>query len=47
MVEAWLPCRDDTLGKAALAALDDLRLPLRNLLRHNIANLYPDPKDTA
>ena len=47
VVEAWLPCRDDTLGKAALAALDDLRLPLRNLLRHNIANLYPDPKDTA
>ena len=27
--EAWLPCRDDDLGAAATAALDELRLPLR------------------
>ena len=47
VAEAWLPCREDALGKAALAALDDLRLPLRDLLKRNIAHLYPDPKDTA
>ncbi len=40
--EAWLPCRDDSLGVAAVAALDDLRLPLRDLLRRNVANLYPN-----
>ena len=47
VAEAWLPCREDALGKAALAALDDLRLPLRDLLKRNIAHLYPDKKDTA
>ena len=26
--EAWLPCRDDALGGAAIAALDALRLPV-------------------
>ena len=47
VAEAWLPCRDDALGQAAVAALDDLRLPLRDLLKRNLAHLYPDPKDPA
>ena len=45
--EAWLPCKDDALGVAAVKALDDLRLPLRDLLKRNVAHLHPDPKDTA
>lgn len=39
--EAWLPCREDPLGAAATAVLDDLRLPLRDALRHRIGDLYP------
>jgi len=45
--EAWLPCRDDALGAAAIAALDDLRLPLRDLLKRNVAHLYPPTGETA
>jgi len=45
--EAWLPCRDDALGAAAIAALDDLRLPLRDLLKRNVADLYPAPGNSA
>jgi len=39
--EAWLPCRDDALGVAATAALDELRLPLRDALKRRVADLYP------
>nr|MBO2466515.1 hypothetical protein [Xanthomonadaceae bacterium] len=39
--EAWLPCRDDDLGAAATAALDELRLPLREALRRRVSDLYP------
>ncbi|TWT20054.1 YihY family inner membrane protein [Luteimonas marina] len=45
--ETWLPCRDDALGAAAIAALDDLRLPLRDLLKRNVAHLYPHTGETA
>ncbi len=38
--EAWLPARDDVLGNAAIAALDELRLPLRDLLRRPVASIY-------
>lgn len=38
--EAWLPARDDALGNAAIAALDELRLPLRDLLRRPVASIY-------
>jgi membrane protein len=38
--EAWLPARDDALGEAAVAALDELRLPLRDLLRRPVASIY-------
>ncbi|TYT23162.1 YihY family inner membrane protein [Luteimonas viscosa] len=45
--EAWLPCRDDALGAAAIAALDELRLPLRALLKRNVAHLYPCKGEAA
>lgn len=40
VAEAHLPCRDDPLGAAAIAALDDLRLPLRELLKRRVGALY-------
>jgi membrane protein len=40
IAEAWLPARDDALGEAAIAALDDLRLPLRDLLKRPVASIY-------
>lgn len=38
--EAWLPARDDALGEAAIAALDELRVPLRGLLRRPVSSIY-------
>jgi membrane protein len=40
VAEAWLPARDDALGEAAVAALDELRLPLRDLLKRPVASIY-------
>jgi len=40
IAEAHLPCRDDALGVVATAALDDLRLPLRELLKRRVGALY-------
>jgi membrane protein len=42
VAEAHLPMRDDALGIAALAELDQLRLPLRDLLKRRVANIYED-----
>lgn len=36
-----LPRNDDDLGMAALSALDGLRLPVRELLKRDVASLYP------
>ncbi len=44
IAEAHLPCRDDALGTAAVAALDALRLPLRDLLKHRVGDLYSESK---
>lgn len=41
--EAWLPMRDDALGERAVLALDDLRLPLRDLLRRPVSSVFQDP----
>ena len=41
--EAMLPCRDDALGVAATRILDDLRLPLRELLKRQL----PVPRPIA
>lgn len=40
IAEARLPCRDDALGQSVSHALDDLRLPLRDMLRPRVASLY-------
>jgi len=40
VAEAHLPCRDDALGHAAIAALDELRLPLRELLKRRVSSIY-------
>jgi len=42
VAEAHLPCRDDTLGHAASGALDELRLPLRELLKRKVSSIYAD-----
>lgn len=47
IAEAHLPCRDDALGLAAIAALDDLRLPLRELLKRRVGALYEPIKDPS
>ncbi len=44
VAEAHLPCRDDELGVAAMAVLDELRIPLRDLLKRNAADLSPEGK---
>ncbi|TXH77266.1 MAG: YihY family inner membrane protein [Lysobacteraceae bacterium] len=38
--EAHLPAREDALGEAAIAALDELRIPLRDLLRRPLAEIF-------
>lgn len=42
VAEAHLPCRDDALGVAAMSALDELRVPLRDLLKRHVADLFPE-----
>ena len=42
VAEAHLPCRDDALGAAAIAELDQLRMPLRELLKRRVSTLYED-----
>ena len=46
IAEAHLPCREDALGAAAVAELDELRLPLRDLLKRRVSNIYEDPRGT-
>lgn len=47
IAEAHLPCRDDSLGKAAIGALDELRIPLRELLKRRVGDLYTTVKENA
>jgi membrane protein len=42
VAEAHLPCREDALGAAAIAELDQLRLPLRDLLKRRVSTIYDD-----
>lgn len=42
VAEAHLPFHDDALGRAARTALDDLRVPLRELLKKRVSDLYTD-----
>lgn len=43
--EARLPCKDDALGEAVTSAVNDLRIPLRDLLKRNLADLYAELPD--
>lgn len=45
--EARLPCRDDVLGAAAAAAVDELRLPLREHLKRRVGSLYDFPRENT
>ncbi|MGY1425563.1 YihY family inner membrane protein [Lysobacter sp. A289] len=42
IAEVHLPCRDDALGKSAVAALDDLRIPLRDLLKRRVSTIHAE-----
>jgi membrane protein len=42
IAEAHLPCRSDPLGQVAAEALDDLRVPLRTLLKRRVGGIYDD-----
>ncbi|WP_299340971.1 YihY family inner membrane protein [uncultured Pseudoxanthomonas sp.] len=42
VAEAHLPFHDDALGRAARVALDDLRVPLRELLKKRVSDLFVD-----
>lgn len=42
IAEAHLPCRDDTLGQSTVAALDELRIPLRALLKRPVATIHAE-----
>ncbi|MCY1248561.1 hypothetical protein D9M72_620050 [compost metagenome] len=44
--EAYLPYHDDSLGTASVAALDALRLPLRELLKRRVSDIYSPSGDT-
>ena len=40
VAEEYLPMRDDSLGQAACEALDQLRVPLRGLLKRRVDDIY-------
>lgn len=40
VAEAYLPARDDGIGVASVAALNQLRVPLREVLKTSIGDLY-------
>ncbi len=46
--EARLPCRDDALGATAAEAIDQLRVPLRDLLKRRVSTLFDEvPTESA
>lgn len=42
IAEAHLPCGDDALGIAVLRELDQLRVPLRDLLKRRVSHVYQE-----
>ena len=40
-----LPCRDDALGEAVHAVIDDLRRPLGQVLARSVGGVYPEADD--
>lgn len=45
VAEEYLPLREDALGQAACAALDELRVPLRALLKRPVDEIYVNTGD--
>ncbi|MGO1542250.1 MAG: YihY family inner membrane protein [Luteimonas sp.] len=45
IAEGHLPCRDDALGVVAAAAVDELRIPLREHLKRRVGSLYDFPEE--
>ena len=45
IAEVHLPCRGDSLGQSAVAVMDELRIPLRDLLKRRASTIHADPKD--
>ena len=45
VAEAHLPCQDDELGVAARNALDELRVPLRVMLKRKVSDIYAKPEE--
>ncbi|AMJ57565.1 MULTISPECIES: YihY family inner membrane protein [Stenotrophomonas] len=45
VAEEYLPMREDSLGQAACSALDQLRLPLRDLLKRRVDDIYVEHGD--
>jgi len=45
--EAHLPCDGDALGHAVMAALDELRLPLRDRLKRPVSSIYANLEPEA
>ena len=45
VAEEYLPLREDALGQAACAALDELRVPLRALLKRPVDEVYVNTGD--
>ncbi len=45
IAEAHLPCREDSLGHAAVAAMDELRMPLRDLLKRRVSTIHAEHED--
>lgn len=43
--EAHLPCQDDALGIAARDALDQLRVPLREVLKRKVSDIYTQQQE--
>lgn len=40
IAEAHLPCRDDDLGPTVVEAIDELRVPLRDLLKRRVGTIW-------
>ena len=43
--EARLPCQDDALGIAARGAMDELRIPLRDVLKRKVSDIYANTSE--
>jgi membrane protein len=40
VAEAHLPCRDDEIGQSVTAAIDELRIPVRDLLKRRVSTIW-------